>query len=261
METPKSQALFSARFLMRGACSLLAICWGFVSPSPAFSESTSSTTTEVEDDCAPVGIDKASAALNAAQAWAKGLTTFQAQFTQESSAVALGASEQSGGEVFFQNPGRMRWRYEWPNKQDFVIEGDTMRLYQPDLNQMLIDSAQKILTSDLPVAFLSGIASVTDKFSLVRGCKADGGIADGKDPRDSRVRLELKPKQGGAVRRLDLVVEPVKSRVVAASVIDESENITSFSFARIVEGRPLAKNQFELTVPAGTDVQDNRRNK
>lgn len=257
MEMPRHHTQF-ARLFVCAACSLAAICGGLGAPAVAVSEST---TTELDNDCVAVDSSNASAALNAAQAWAKGLTTFQAQFTQESSAVALGASEQSGGEVFFQSPGRMRWRYEWPNKQDFVIEGDTMRLYQPDLNQMLIDSAQKILTSDLPVAFLSGIASVTDKFSLVRGCKVDGGIGRASELRDSRVRLELKPKQGGAVRRLDLVVEPVKSRVVAASVIDESENITSFSFARIVEGRPLAKDQFELTVPAGTDIQDNRKNK
>ncbi len=215
-----------------------------------------------DDDCDPVAKAAALTALSGAEAWAKKLTTFHAQFTQDSSAVALGASEQSGGTVVYSNPGKMRWTYEWPEKQDFVIDGDTMTLYQPLMNQMLIDSAKAILSSELPVAFLTGIATVTEKFSLVRGCKLETPGREGE-----KLRLELTPKAKSAITALHLVVdgggamaaERAENRVTAATVIDESDNMTSFTFSRIIEGGPLKRDQFKIEVPTGTDVQDNRK--
>lgn len=212
-----------------------------------------------DDDCRLVATPNALTALSGAESWAKKLTTFQAQFSQESSAVALGASEQSGGTVWYSNPGKMRWTYEWPEKQDFVIVGDKMTLYQPAMNQLLIDSAKTILSSELPVAFLTGIATVTEKFSLVRGCKLD---TPGRQ--SQTVRLELVPKSKSAITALHLTVDSGGSggnRVTGATIIDESDNMTSFTFSRIIEGGPLKRDQFELSVPAGTDVQDNTKNK
>lgn len=209
--------------------------------------------TEVENDCVAIDSAQSNAALSRSENWAKKLTTFQAQFTQESSAAALGASEQSGGQVFFANPGRMRWQYAWPEKQDFVITNDIMRLYQPAMKQLLIDSAKVILSSDLPVAFLSGLATVTEKFSLVRGCKiASPGL------QTERIRFELTPKAKGPLTQLHLITEQPSGRVTGSTIIDESDNITTFAFSRIVEGAALKNNQFEIDVPAGTDIQDNR---
>ena len=60
------------------------------------------------DDCIELPDNESQAAVGRAENWAKSLTTFEAKFIQESSAAALGASEQSGGELAFANPGRMR---------------------------------------------------------------------------------------------------------------------------------------------------------
>jgi len=205
----------------------------------------------IADDCIDIAQAQALTALKNSEAWAKKITTFGARFSQESTNQALGASEQSGGNVLFINPGKMRWQYEWPEQQDFIITENTMQLYQPALKQLLIDSASIILSSDLPVAFLSGLATVTDKFKLVAGCKMRPS---------NQVQLTLKPKEKSGITELHLSLDPKNTgRVYGASIIDASENITSFTFSQIIEGKEILADQFVMHVPKGTDVQDNRK--
>jgi outer membrane lipoprotein carrier protein len=51
---------------------------------------------------------------------------FKAQFIQESMVKSLGKKQSSEGTVYFKKPGKMRWTYQKPFKQEIISDGKTL---------------------------------------------------------------------------------------------------------------------------------------
>ena len=87
-----------------------------------------------------------------------------ADFTQRIVADKGGAPQLSSGTFAFERPGRFRWEYLKPYRQDIVSDGDTIWTYDHDLDQVTISSQAQALGST-PAALLSG-ADVQRLFAL-----------------------------------------------------------------------------------------------
>ena len=81
--------------------------------------------------------------------------TFQAGFKQEYFIKLHGEKRTSEGRVAFEKPGRMSWKYDEPNGNRVVSDGNVLRVYERENAQMF---EQPVNKSQYPAAlsFLMG---------------------------------------------------------------------------------------------------------
>lgn len=181
------------------------------------------------------------------------LSGVAAEFYQDSYLVALDASESSRGQVVFSKPGRMKWRYQEPEQQEFVLKENTVWLYQPEIQQVLIDELSEVLITDLPVAFLMGVGDLGQGFKLAGGCQGSAGLLLELEPRKSVSKTEREE----SLKRFTLLVSSERFPA-GARVLDVVGNMTTILLRSIKENPAISEGEFSIEYPSGTDVNDRR---
>lgn len=183
------------------------------------------------------------------------LSSMQAAFIQYSYLAALDMSEVSKGRVSFQRPGKMRWDYSEPDPQVFLVSDNTFWFYQPEDEQVTIDNFERMVLTDLPLAFLMGLGDVTRDFSVMKACRV-------KD----QIWLELKPRgekketAREELKGFSLAVSAKSHVPEGAMVTHVGGNKTTVLFKNSITNKQLANDLFGLEYPPSVDVIDRRSN-
>lgn len=181
------------------------------------------------------------------------VSDFEAQFLQNSYMEALQISEISSGKMYFVKPGKMRWEYEQPTKQLFIANQNTLWLYQPELNQVVVDKFDSFFTSALPVSFLMGIGNLAKDFVTNQLCENSDGIL-----LDLKRNQSKDPNQKKEFEGFKLLVDKKSYIPIGAQIKDIAGNLTSFIFNQVKTNQNTNVAKFEIEVPAGTDTIDKR---
>ena len=96
--------------------------------------------------------------------WLHDIRGARCDFTQSVVAAGASAPQVSSGEFAFERPGRFRWIYRKPYRQDIVSDGSTIWTYDHDLDQVTISTQSQALGAT-PAALLAG-ADVESVFAL-----------------------------------------------------------------------------------------------
>ena len=195
--------------------------------------------------------------VRAVQAAYQSVKTLQARFVQESYLAALDVSEQSSGSMIFAKPGRMRWDYEKPEEQLFLVSDGRALLYQPTQRQVLIQPLQDVFITDLPAAFIMGIGDLTKDFTLISAC----GAAEGLLLELAASKAAAAPYAGAqnqSLKTFKLLVHAATLLPIGAQVADVGGNITSILLQSPKVNATPAAQAFDFTPPQGTDVVDQR---
>lgn len=179
------------------------------------------------------------------------VTTVASSFGQVAYLSALDVQEVSTGRVWYEKPGKMRWRYESPEVQEFGIAGSAVVLYQEADKQVIVDEAKSVLLSDLPVSFLLGLGNLKRDFTLLEMCDGEGGMLLTVVPKDA------KTQEG--VRLLKLAVDKDSLRPLGAEVTDEAGNITTIRLVGPAWNTPISTSELTVSYPKGIDVVDRRQ--
>ena len=182
------------------------------------------------------------------------INSIQADFRQHSFLTALEVSESSLGKMWYERPGKMRWSYSKPEKQEFIVRDTVLWFYRPEDNQVLIDQFRQLLSSDVPVGFILGIGDLTKDFKLLESCRKDGGILVKLTPAKAS-----EEEQG--VQQFILRVRDTDYVPSGAQIQDAGGNVTSIEFEAITINGTIAESVFASEFPAGTDIVDKRVSK
>ena len=106
-----------------------------------------------EDATALATVEKAIAALS----------SVRAEFVQELLDKDGKSLERAVGTLYLKKPGRFRWDYTEP-KQLIVSDGETLWLYDPELEQATVRKVKDTL-SQTPAMLLAGQSKVADGFT------------------------------------------------------------------------------------------------
>ena len=201
----------------------------------------------------------ASMALVSATAQADGLKdleTFlrevgsaQAGFTQvvtspKRAGEAVARSKTSSGRFEFLRPNRFRFEYTKPFEQTIVADGQTLWLYDADLNQVTARQQQEVLGST-PAAL---IAAGTDMKALSQVFDLKSAPAQ-----DGLEWLEARPKANEG--QLQSVRVGFRAGQLAVLEIADSLGQRSvLTFNQWQGNAPLKAERFRFTPPAGADV-------
>jgi len=175
-----------------------------------------------------------------------GLLTLQADFDQQVVDDNKELLQSSQGHMWIMRPGRFRWDYETPYKQQLVADGERLWSYDEDLEQVTVQAASELLTST-PAMLLSGDKPLELLFTIEE-------TAANSDQR----RVTLIPKSDDSnVTRLHVHFSgKLLTRIDAE---DSFGNTTMFSFTRLERNPKLDEKIFLFTPPAGADVVGNTR--
>lgn len=173
----------------------------------------------------------------------KGLKGLDGQFTQTVFDDNGRVRESSNGRVALSAPRLFRWEYVKPYPQLIVADGDTVWVYDPDLEQVS-RRPQGTAEQDSPLAALIDPGKLDRDFIV-----EDAGTADGLQ------WLLLKPKQGGdeaAFQSARLGLDG--SGLSRMEIVDALGQRTEIRFSGWKRNPAFAGGTFSYTPPAGVDV-------
>lgn len=194
-----------------------------------------------------------------------GIEDFQAEFFQLSRIASIDKQQQAHGEVSFkfQRPegeapvAMFRWSYLEPTIQEFISDGNSLWVYQPE-NRQVIES--EIEQSNNPLAFLNRLGELSQDFTIGWGAPQMNESGD--------YLLVLEPRRETQLARsLQIVVSsaavkdflqhqqigkffPLKS----VSVIDPNQNLSRFRFESVRMNQHLSPDIFRFQPPEGVEV-------
>ena len=194
--------------------------------------------------------------LNSLENFIKTSKTGRAEFTQVVTFPAKDAQpprvKTSSGTFEFARPGRFKFIYKKPFEQSIVADGQTLWLYDVDLNQVTARKQAAALGST-PAAL---IAAAPDLQAL----RTDFTLTDAPD-KDALQWVVATPKSSDSqlqsvrvgFRPLDAASNPTGGLAVL-EILDSYGQRSVLTFAHFEVNPPLPSKNFEFKAPAGADV-------
>lgn len=160
------------------------------------------------------------------------------QLTLDGSGTQL---QETSGEMALKRPGQFRWHTDAPMEQLLVSNGETIWLYDPDLEQVTIQKMDQRLTHT-PALLLSGdVSGIAESFDIT--LKEGGNVVD----------FILKPKAADSL--FESLRLSFRSGVINdMQLIDNVGQRTNILFLGVKMNPPIPASQFTFEVPAGADV-------
>ncbi len=179
---------------------------------------------------------------------------FQAAFQQEYFSKALGRKKRSSGFVYIKKPGKMRWDYKEPRPKHFIADGKALYIYDPELEQVMVDRAFSGSSLTTAVTFLWGKGKLSGEFDIAFYKEADLGGPE-------HYVLEMLPRKKARFRKLLMVVEKKTFKVTETVVEDPGGNVNHIFFASISTNLGLKDESFRFQIPEGVEVIEAPRKK
>jgi outer membrane lipoprotein-sorting protein len=179
------------------------------------------------------------------------LKKFTSKFKQVSYLAAMDLTENGSGMIKYLSPGSMRWIYNQPEVQEFLIKDNAFWFFQPQDQQVLIQPLEEVLSSDLPLSFLFGLGNLRKDFKLAKACK---NLKDGTSV------LFLEPKGDKDLASFTQVALKTNKQSLP-SVIEVKHlggNVTSIFIDQYDTNTEVNTKDFNLLIPKGMDIIDKR---
>ncbi|MBM4347583.1 MAG: outer membrane lipoprotein chaperone LolA [Deltaproteobacteria bacterium] len=169
---------------------------------------------------------------------------FEANFSQEYIGKVMRQSQKGEGKVYFKKKGMMRWDYRIPN-QKIISDGQTLWFYQPEENQVLVSSADKMIKE---FGFLVGEGDLRRDFKV-------NHVVESTPLKEDYFVIEMAPKETHpAVSKLSLTVDKKSYFIIQVDVFDGLGNVTRTRFNDIKTNTNLSGSFFQFKVPPGTEI-------
>lgn len=177
----------------------------------------------------------------------KQVDTMQAVFTQKVIDETGMTLETSSGVFSLSRPGKFRWNYksndtDIPQGQQIIADGQSIFMYDPDLEQVTQRSLQDAL-GQVPSLLLVQSGANIDKHFMI----TDFGLTDGLS------WVALKPKDENAGYQ-QLMIGFASGKLSAINLLDGLGNETRLSLLQVKTNIALNKGLFNFVPPEGVDV-------
>jgi len=179
--------------------------------------------------------------LDSLDSFLKNMKTLQGQFVQTQFNVDRRETQRASGTLELSRPGKFRWIYVQPYHQELVADGESLWIYDQDLEQ----ATQKPLlqaTAQAPIMLLLEKKSL-DKDYLLTDLGSDQGLD----------WVGLKPRKDETdVREVKLAFE--KKMLARMQLTDAFGQATLIEFKDMKMNPKLAEGAFTFVPPSGVDV-------
>ena len=169
-----------------------------------------------------------------------GFTTFQANFTQVTQDGQLEVLQKSSGNMMLMRPGYFRWETQHPDHQIVITNGNTLWIYDVDLQQATKQSIKN--TPMNPAKLLSGkVDLLLKQFSVTM------------IPHSKILVFQLTPKNPKQQFR-SIAIAFKHDKLYRIQIRTNLEQTSTFTFSHIKMNKKLSPALFEFKAPSSVDV-------
>jgi outer membrane lipoprotein carrier protein len=170
---------------------------------------------------------------------------FSAQFSQTSTIKAMDITDTASGTAYFKRPGKMRWEYETPERQTIITDGNTLWVYRPDDNQVMIGKAPSFFKGGKGFSFLSDMKEIRQKFKMSLEKEGPEGF----------FVLKLLPKEKTVdIVKILLTISKATFDVVEIVTYNSYGDQTRFVFSNIQFKKKIDDSLFHFNIPKDVEV-------
>ena len=173
------------------------------------------------------------------------MTSFAGRFEQEDLRTN-GERTLAQGTIAYLKPGRMRWDYDPPHEQLVVTDGETVWLFDPLLDNVIVQPLAD-LTQGTPLAFLLGVGDLTEDFR----CRPHTR----EPPSDGLKYVELVPID--EIPTLDFIqigADPVTAALEVLFIVDTQGNLRKVSFLDLEREVKFPQDHFMFLITDEMEV-------
>jgi outer membrane lipoprotein carrier protein len=191
--------------------------------------------------------------------------TFLERYTENGQVVRSEA-----GTAFFRRPGKMRWEYEAPEKDLFLVDGKTAWFYVPGDHTVTRVPAKQSADWRTPLALLAGEMKVsrvcarveldpserpTREANIVLRCKVRGAPADDSGQRNDSQAADVPASPNGGQGDTVLFEIVRETGELARLLVRQSGGVqVEFRFENWRMNPPVPDSVFHFEVPPGVAI-------
>ncbi len=165
------------------------------------------------------------------------IESLQADFVQQAVSEEGVKEESQEGRIAFQRPGKFLWVKLKPFEQHVLIEGDTMSVYDPDLEQLTHSTMDTTNELSLANVLISPNKELLERFEIAQS-----------DSEFNLVPLDV----NAPFKKLTILFHD--DQVSKVDVEDHFNIVNEFKFSNIRINHEIESDVFEIKVPPGTEV-------
>jgi len=176
----------------------------------------------------------------------RNISTLTGEFTQ--TIVDEEGQELENSQGFFDiaRPSKMAWKITTPLEQQIISNGELLWLYDPDLDQVIIESA-KLSFNNSPIALFTSDPSLISQRYKVKS-----------ESTDSHSNFELTPNDSSSMFdkiRVNFVNELPRS----IDLLDRFSHKTTIFFDKVELNKIITDSTFNFIPPPNIDIVNNVR--
>lgn len=175
------------------------------------------------------------------------INNFHAVFVQEAEVKALNKVQKADGEVWFKKPGKMRWNYETPNKDQIVSDGKTLWFYDEEEAQVIETPLSQVSETQSTTTLLSGLGNIKELFNA--SFTKDGDISS-----NGSYLIDLMPKGDDEYNKVTISVDKKDMMVNILYLYDPFGNLTIVRLNDIKIDGSVSDSLFDFEAPKGVEV-------
>lgn len=187
--------------------------------------------------------DSERAAAAHLSAYFDGVEALNANFKQVVMDEDGSVLEEGEGELWLQRPGQFRWDYATPIPQQIVSDGETVWLYDIELDQVTRQEYAAAAAGS-PMMLLSRGANVSEYFAVVEETAASGNAV-----------FALSPLDAESVYR-DVRLVFADGDLAELELFDQLGQHVRLSFSQLQYLPNAPADTFRLDLPPGVDIVD-----
>jgi outer membrane lipoprotein carrier protein len=177
----------------------------------------------------------------------------QADFTQKTNIEGFERPVVSSGKVYIKKPGRLRWDYLNPAKEEIYVNQDDVKVYVPEHKQVLIGKLTQMAASQAPLELLQGAAKLDESFDVEPTTgKKERGVGGIR-----LITLIPKSKEQESMRSIQRIVVEVFPKtyfIRTVSLYEISGNVATFEFSGLKPNLGLGHDVFDFKAPPDVEV-------
>jgi len=207
--------------------------------------------------------------LDALESSRKGLKTLHARFEEKRTSFLFQMEETATGQLFYERPLRLFWRYEDPEPIDILVENKELKVFKPDLMQLEIFSFDR--DEDFRSLFLSLEDSPRDlktryEVELISSEPSGDTVIrlTPKQVKAAETAEESDPESKGEAGMEESASPPFLFAEIRFSGVDmlprhirirnSEEKETEVTFTKFEKNVSFEPETFALDIPQGTEV-------
>jgi outer membrane lipoprotein carrier protein len=172
---------------------------------------------------------------------------FEADFFQESHLKAMGMLDAAQGHVSFKPPAMMRWHYKTPEEYLIMTDGQTVWVYRPTENQVMVGRAAEYFGDIKWTEFFTEPGDLLDDFVLQ--------WAPSEVQTEKQFVLKLLPKRSRPnLAQIDLSVSKRTFDIVQSVTCNAFGDKTIIRFESFRFNQGLDASLFRFKIPKDADV-------